>query len=91
MSAQVKHTPGDWAWSDAGVLVNDSGDTVIDRCPSTGLLWIANPADKPLIAAAPEMLALLQRHLTVIAQGDGIFWLENDIRALLARIEGAQS
>ena len=80
-----QHTPGPWALSRSPMAATFvmSGET-----------WLAEvsrieegEANARLIAAAPEMWAILRR----IATGERENWFDipDDARALLARIEGA--
>jgi hypothetical protein len=73
-----KHSPGPWRFED-GWVVDVNGNVVSRHMPANG----------PLIAAAPEMLALLRKAAGDICdQCDATGGCYHDgIRALLARID----
>ncbi|HVQ52897.1 MAG TPA: hypothetical protein VMS92_22910 [Mycobacterium sp.] len=72
---------------DAGGLLDAAGEWVISDgeyniCP-------CNPVDAALIAAAPELLAMLERAQEWLDAGDGPTPpLSSDIAALLIRLRG---
>ena len=67
MAESTKHTPGPWAW-DGGCLMSQQSYTAV-------VLWYTSdddgvhcrPADRPLIAAAPELLAACKAALALLA------------------------
>lgn len=85
------HTPGPWQWGDSQLLDAAGAPVIrIDRSAA----WEAgdedlavSDANARLIAAAPEMLALLRECVTVVdgIQSDG---LRDSVAALLDRIDG---
>ena len=83
----MTHTPGPWIATVAGAvndvpaywLINGNGGTVGD-------VQSVNPADAALIAAAPDLLAALQRCLRY----GGLYPdLADEVRAAIARATGA--
>lgn len=88
VTTQTQHTPGPWA-----VTRNERERTVqIDTANGRGTVvqpgaisWLP---DAPVIAAAPELLALVVK-VVEIADGRALHrGLEDEARALLARLEG---
>lgn len=81
----MSHTPGSWEWDGTSLVArepieDDMGPRWVVRCvsrPSTD--------DARLIAAAPEMLALLRE----LAEEDSdVYDIRTTARALLKRLEG---
>jgi hypothetical protein len=81
-----KHSPGPWRWDDGGNLYDADGKPVLEVWggPYPGPGYVGR-----LIAAAPEMLALLREWVEMEAEGD------TDTRSLarrsvrlIARIDG---
>ncbi len=56
----VKHAPGPWQWSGGGqrALIDANAATILYDDSMNGM----GAADRALVAAAPEMLALLRKH-----------------------------
>lgn len=87
-----KHSPGPWSADDRHIC--DARRNVVARAhwdineaDGSAARW---EADARLIAAAPEMLALLRELADAIGQADrGEPDVEDRARALLARIDGA--
>ncbi len=83
-----KITPGPWEWVDNELIGNDGEDVVLYAEEPD--IVICSPQDATLIAAAPELLALLEwftgiKYLSARA-GDQYVTKINEANALLARI-----
>ena len=52
-----EHTPGKWEWGELGDLA--VGNLLIAYCTYYGI-EVPNPADKAMIAAAPDLLRVLE-------------------------------
>lgn len=89
-----KHTPGPWKWDSYDSKFKDAdGASILDAEPGIEIedayLRVYNPADIPLIAAAPEMLDILveARHTIFDIYGKDDATVKA-IDQLLARIDG---
>jgi len=85
------HTPGPWYWDKVStghcrhVIVDSEGFTIANPSPM-------GEADARLIAAAPELLAALQRLLAAESRMGGnnpLAGLCDEARDLVARVTGA--
>lgn len=100
----MTHTPGPWSWdgSDWPFVINDAQDRVIavipdpyDQIdPTLRVTEQAAEANARLIAAAPELLALVESCAYCHDGGDSFDLAERDAwmrdaRALLARLDSA--
>lgn len=94
-----KHTEGPWtvnAWTDGALLIDSVDDNPASVAVALVPQHMANQtANARLIAAAPDMLALLEQAIPVLAehaQYDNEPSAESEIlnaaRAILARIKG---
>jgi hypothetical protein len=78
----IAHTPGPWEWANGEVFAEPSNDSicvVLQKAPHAD-------ANACLIAAAPEMLAVLRRTEDWLSRGASGPLLEG-IRAVIARAE----
>jgi hypothetical protein len=76
MADQAKHSPGPWRWGEAvegGAEIHM--DSLVDAAGNFTLVYggHATGADRALIAAAPELLAMLKKH--EYTEDDGMFGL----------------
>jgi hypothetical protein len=84
-AAAMSDSPGPWTWekcaeTDARILRDSDGDSVL-RIHENRHSRLPSKADARLIAAAPELLAMLKRMVTP-------GWNDSqDARDLIARIE----
>lgn len=92
-----KHSPGPWRWDETAARFDgepglyDANNRCILGHPTAWLVF--NRADERLIAAAPEMLAALER-LTVTCGECGKYKAHEDYCAvgqLLAKVKGGES
>lgn len=86
-----KHTPGPWAYTvDAhgdDLQITAGEQTVVGGCGCCGSPSMDNPADAPLLAAAPDLLSVLKDVLSTWDSGSEAFPI-SDIRAVIAKAEG---
>lgn len=93
MEAAAKHTSGPWS-------IHDTGETMVEIRSSKGLV-IAEVGDTSLedeinahlIAAAPELLDMLQRGLCMTgptSSDSNLAWFA-EVRSLVAKATGSQS
>lgn len=78
----MSHTTGPWSWDDEGDLMARDGVPVVQTNHRTSLV---TEEDKALLAAAPEMLALLRKISAAYPAGGPCV---ADVHALLKRLEG---
>lgn len=84
------HTPGPWVWRESlsGKTLESAHGTVIDSAPYEGM-WFAGDcaeADQRLIAAAPELLYILER----IVSADDLPPIQSaQAREVIAKARGA--
>lgn len=85
-----KHTPGPWAYTvDAdgdNLMITAGKHTVVRGCGCCGSPFMDNPADAPLLAAAPDLLSVLKDVLSTWDSGSEAFPI-SDIRAVIAKAE----
>jgi len=84
----MSHTPGPWKVGESQTFAAVWGKGAYEHIASCGNLTPETEANARLIAAAPEMLALLKRVPGNGAAPDDLRGWEAEIRALLAKIEG---
>ena len=92
-------TPGSWVAEEADffgdhniILADSAGDSSAIAAVVSNLrpaLEVANNAR--LIAAAPEMAALIQKYADAWEAGTGTVYLIDEAKALLSRIEGEKA
>lgn len=85
-----KHSPGPWHIDGYRVIDRNYND-VVALGPGAGRFGTTDDANSRLIAAAPEMLALLRECLDVVRLADGVSdreGLEVSLMDLIARIDG---
>lgn len=91
----MAHTPAPWEWNDNfqfSTLQAPTNDRILYYTTDDDGVHVTNPDDRPLIAAAPELLAMLKRveacpMAAVELSRAGIF---ADLRAAIAKAEGAK-
>ena len=99
-SAMSKHSPGPWVWQNKTNPWNDSADRGalrdaddlevigIEDSHDYGVSMTVNDVDAALIAAAPEMLALLRRCHTALSENfDNGGWCRDDLEEVAALLK----
>jgi hypothetical protein len=94
----MKHTQGPWQ---VGYAVDDYGDTeiIIEKITSSGSLLVAvavggllgQEANARLIAAAPDLLAVLQELIDIEGPQPGTATWADKARAAIAKATGEQA
>lgn len=71
------HTPGPWIDQRTGLILSADGDVIAD---------FVRPEDRPVIAAAPELLAACKTALGAFEHNHAIDWSE--LERAIAKAEG---
>ena len=95
MTARTQHTPGPWAVGShcmtAHVVYADGGDgEQVAAASRAALPDSESDANARLIAAAPDLLAVLEQVRDFWSGGDAPEALENAIHAAIARANGKE-
>lgn len=90
---ETKHTPGPWFFDLAGhtgaMIVDSEGDHIVDLVvTSNTTAQSALPANAQLIAAAPDLLRVLQ--LIHANAGESPEWIRARVDPIIARATGNQ-
>jgi hypothetical protein len=83
---KTRHTPGPWKWNEHYNGLEGVGQSVLKYADYEGM-WLSfnnYEADAQLIAAAPELLAALERVVNEAADDDMDDWFAN-ARAAIAK------
>lgn len=87
----TKHTPGPWhVDDDDGTILSEDGSEVFaSHCSGDWHYIAALPADRRLIAAAPDLLAACEAALQAMDAIDvGTSWISDALRAAIAKAKG---
>jgi len=99
----TKFTPGPWKWNDKELLDStnaaiikheDDGACGDPECCGAGSCWVeVREADKPLIAAAPDLYAAIEAFLSYLEHDDSLHTAEagqidEQMHAALAKARG---
>lgn len=81
------HTPGPWTWEPVAPMswLRGAGDTMDVMHMDSDSSDCPNDADRALIAAAPDLLAIAKRVAEHFAETDALLGI--DARAAIARAE----
>ena len=82
MTQQAQHTPGPWLDDEGGWIKSASGKPIVEYlgCGSHEAEW-ANPADKSLALAAPDLMEALSN--MVVSAVPGMNWTDETGQLML--------